>query len=123
MQSGGTWGESSASDVKGAAVYISLVHLSTLESVVRSGSMTAAASELCYSVSTVSGHVSRLEHALRTPLFDRSDGVARATAAGQRAARIAAEILELHHALVGGMARRGTFRGSSPVEFTDGGPI
>jgi DNA-binding transcriptional LysR family regulator len=87
---------------------ISLVHLSTLVCVVRHGPMTGAAQALGYSVSAVSGHVSRLERQLRVDLVERANGRVRPTLAGVHVVRVALEILDAQEEIfqVGERVRR-----------------
>ncbi len=80
--------------------HLSLQHLSTLVAVIQHGSMSAAAAVLCYSLSTVSGHVSHLERQLRTELIDRSQGRALPTEEGRRVAAIALKMLRMSQEIV-----------------------
>lgn len=81
-------------------MHLSLVHLTTLVTAVQCGSMTAAAGVLCYSLSTVSGHVARLEKDLRAPLLQRSTTRMVPTPEGLRVAQVACRILSLHSEIV-----------------------
>lgn len=69
--------------------------LRTFIAVVRSRSFTAAARELCYVQSTVTGHVQSLERHVGTRLLDRLPSGAIPTEAGRRLLPYAEQLLEL----------------------------
>jgi DNA-binding transcriptional LysR family regulator len=69
--------------------------LRTFAVVVRTGSFTAAAQELGYVQSTVTGHVQRLERQLGTRLVDRLTSGAVVTEAGRRLLPHAQQLLDL----------------------------
>lgn len=69
--------------------------LRTFAAVVRSGSFTAAARELGYVQSTVTGHVQTLERRLGTRLLDRLPTGALPTEAGRRLLPLAEQMLDL----------------------------
>jgi len=69
--------------------------LRTFTAVVRTGSFTAAARELGYVQSTVTGHVQALERSLGTRLLDRLPSGAVPTDAGARLLPYAEQLLEL----------------------------
>lgn len=69
--------------------------LRTFTAVVRSGSFTAAARELGYVQSTVTGHLQVLERCLGTRLLDRLSTGAIPTEAGNRLLPFAEQLLEL----------------------------
>lgn len=81
-------------------MHLSITHLATFLAVVHHGSMTSAAMELNYSLSTVSAHVTRLERQLRTRLLRRGTDGCEPTPAGQALAERAAELLSIHDGIL-----------------------
>lgn len=88
--------------------------LESLLAVMRTGSFTAAADDLVLAQSTVSAHLAELEKMAGTPLFERTRTGAVPTAAGQRLAAGARQILdEVEHA----------FRGAAEAASRPVGPV
>src|SRR6188768_52698 len=74
---------------------VTLTQLSAFLSVVRHGSVTAAAEELVVTQPSVSAAVSALEREVGVQLTERAGRNVRPTAAGQAYARYAADVLGL----------------------------
>lgn len=80
--------------------------LRTFTTVVRCGSFTAAARDLGYVQSTVTGHLQALERRLGTRLLDRLSHGAIPTEAGNRLLPLAQQLLELETRMVAEVANR-----------------
>lgn len=85
-------------------MHLSVVHVETFLTVARIGSMTAAASLLSYSLSTVSDHVGQLECRLSCRLFVRTGAGCALTVKGERVALLAERLMDAHQAMCVGDA-------------------
>ena len=74
-------------------MHVSLIHLATLDAVVRLGTMAAAADELGYTTGAVSQQMDALGRSVGAAVFERVGRQVELTDAGRALARMAPELL------------------------------
>lgn len=97
--------------------WINYHHLLYFWTVVRTGSMTAAARELMLATPTISAQIKELEESIGTPLFDRSGRGLQLTETGQMVYSYAGDIFSLGQEMMSALRSQPTNR---PMRFAVG---